>query len=323
MIGDWRSRSNDRRSSIAIAIALCVFWAAPNRGAASSDTTTPWLGVTYIDRTEDTPRAIHVHVVEVDLGAPGIRFKLSPHAGPLEVVRQTTLEFLKHEHAQIAINAHFFWPWPSTEANSQVLGIAASDGAIYSAFEIPEQSYALLPDAPGLNIDRTNHANIVHDDRTQPDGKHTIEQATLWTTVAGSAQIVTDGVATIPQYQDASHTDGALTPGGPSNFSNAHSWYDAVTARTAIGVSKDARTVTLFTVDVRGGSLGMTVGEVAAMLVREFGVWNALNLDGGGSTSMALEDPVTHEARLVNSSSDNPAGRAVGSSLAVFARARD
>jgi hypothetical protein len=37
---------------------------------------------------------------------------------------------------------------------------------------------------------------------------------------------------------------------------------------------------------------------------------------------MALEDPATHEAALVNASSDNPAGRRVGSSLAVFARPR-
>ena len=64
----------------------------------------------------------------------------------------------------------------------------------------------------------------------------------------------------------------------------------------------------------------MTVGEVAAMLVREFGVWDALNLDGGGSTSMAIVDPVTSEARLVTTSADGPGGRAVGSNLAVFAR---
>ena len=50
------------------------------------------------------------------------------------------------------------------------------------------------------------------------------------------------------------------------------------------------------------------------------GVWNALNLDGGGSTSMAMEDPATHNRSIVNVSSDNPAGRSVGSSLAVFAR---
>ena len=30
----------------------------------------------------------------------------------------------------------------------------------------------------------------------------------------------------------------------------------------------------------------MTLGEVASLLISEYGVYNALNLDGGGSTSM-------------------------------------
>ena len=93
-----------------------------------------------------------------------------------------------------------------------------------------------------------------------------------------------------------------------------------MSARTAIGLSRDGRTLTLFTVDARGGSAGLSVRELAGTLVKDYGVWNALNLDGGGSTSIAMEDPVTHSAALVNVSSDNPAGRSVGSSLAVFAR---
>ena len=40
------------------------------------------------------------------------------------------------------------------------------------------------------------------------------------------------------------------------------------------------------------------------LLMADYGVWNALNLDGGGSTSMALEDPVTHARSMVNVSSD-------------------
>jgi Phosphodiester glycosidase len=277
-------------------------------------------GITYVDRTDDTPRAVHMHVVQVDLTTPGIRFELSPHAGSLEVVRETTAAFLRREQAQVAINAHFFWPWPSTADESEVLGIAASAGDVYSAFETPEQSYAILPDAPGLNIDRENHASLVHRDPAQPDGRHVREPVTLWNTLAGSAQIVTNGTVTIPVYRDEAHPDGALMPGGPgAGFSNTHSWYEATNARTAIGLSRDARTLTLFTVDVRGGSLGMTVGEAARRLVDDFGVWEALNLDGGGSTSMAIEDPVTHEASIVNASSDNPSGRSVGSNLAVFA----
>ena len=77
---------------------------------------------------------------------------------------------------------------------------------------------------------------------------------------------------------------------GPGTFSNEKSWYKVATARTAIGLSRDGRTLTLFTVDVRGGSDGMRVGEVADLLMADYGVWNALNLDGGGSTSMAMEE---------------------------------
>ena len=62
-------------------------------------------------------------------------------------------------------------------------------------------------------------------------------------------------------------------------------WYRAVQARTAIGLSQDGRTRTLLTVDKSGGSEGMQVGEVADVLRRDYGVWDALNLDGGGSTT--------------------------------------
>ena len=39
----------------------------------------------------------------------------------------------------------------------------------------------------------------------------------------------------------------------------------------------------MFTVDKAGGSLGMTPGEIANLLISNYGVYNALNLDGGGS----------------------------------------
>lgn len=279
-----------------------------------------------------------MHIAQIDLTAPGLRFKLSPPAGAREVVRQTTTEFLRQEGAQLAVNAHFFLPFPSTDTEAWVVGVAASEGRVYSAFETPEQSFAIVADAPGVNIDASNHASIVHRDRTpaggtrdpaQPPGTpvtlvtHVRETVTLWTTLSGSAQIVTEGVKTIPAYADAEHAGAPLTQGGPgTGFSNARSWYDAVNARTVVGLSRDGRTLTLFTVDRSGGSEGMQVGEAADMLMRDYDVWNALNLDGGGSTSMAMEDPLSHERVLINRSSDTPAGRAVGSSLAVFARPR-
>jgi hypothetical protein len=293
-------------ASIAL-LVLCVSAQAEQR------VTQPYLGITYIDRTETAPRDVHMHIVQIDLTAPGLRFKLSPPAGSREVLRQTTTGFLRQEGAQLAVNGHFFLPFPSTDTESWLVGLAASDGRVYSAFETPEQSFAIVAGAPAVNIDAGNHASLVHRG----------ENVTLWTTVAGSAQIVTDGAKTIPVYADATHAGALLTPGGPGEgYSNARSWYDALNARTVLGLSRDSRTLTLFTVDRSGDSLGMQVGEAADVLMRDYGVWNALNLDGGGSTSLAMEDPVTHERALINRSSDNPAGRAVGSSLAVFARPR-
>jgi len=278
----------------------------------------PFQGITHITRTESAPRNLHVHIVKIDLSAPGIHFKLTAPGGTLETVRQTTLDFLKQEHAQVAINSHFFVPFPSPDTDVSLVGFAASEGNVYSGFEKPVQSYAIVSDAPAVNIDSANHAGIVHHDAAFADGKHVVEKVSLWTAIAGSAQIVTDGVKSVPVYADESHPGGLLTPGGPNNYSNAKSWYDVLQARSAIGLSRDGGTLLLFTVDVRGGSAGMMVGEVADMLIRE-GAYNALNLDGGGSTMLAMEDPNTHAASIVNVSSDNRSGRSVGSSLAVFA----
>jgi hypothetical protein len=281
--------------------------------------TNPFVGVTVVTRTETSPRPENMHIVEIDLNAPGIGFELTPPGGPLETVRQTTLTYLNQEHAQLAINAHFFLPFPSADPNAMLIGLAASNGNVYSAFESPVQSYAIVTNAPALNIDPSNHASIVHDDPGQADGMHVLESATLWNTVAGSAQIVTNGIKTVPVYKDPTHPDGLLTPGGPANYSNSNSWYELTNARTVIGLSQDNRTLFLFSVDNAGGSRGMTLSEIADLLVNQYGVYNALNLDGGGSTTLAMEDPATQTGRIVNVSSDNPNGRSVGSNLAIFA----
>lgn len=308
-----------RETAFVLVTAVLAFDARPS---ADVRVLQPYVGITLIDRAESTPRPVRMHIAQIDLSARGLRLRMSPPGGAREVVRETTLDYLKRQHAQLAINGHFFFPFPSNDTEAWVIGLAASDGRIYSSFESPVQSFALVGDAPALNIDRRNRALIVHRDPRRADGRHVQERVHLWNVVAGSAQIVTNGAVSIPTYADATRPVGLLLPGGPNEYSNAKSWYEVATARTAAGLSRDNRTLTLFTVDVRGGSDGMSVSEVAGVLVRDYGVWNALNLDGGGSTTMAWQDPATGEPALVNTSSDSPSGRAVASSLAVFARRR-
>lgn len=301
-----------RRPWIA-ALALCLTITVV---AAQETVRRPFLGVTHITRVETSPRDVRMHIVMIDLAAPGLRVKVTPPGGPRETIRQTTLQFLEEERAQVAVNAHFFLPFPSANPFASLIGLAASNGSVYSAFEVPEQSYAIVSRAPALNIDAGNRARIV---RARPGGVDTDinERVTPWNAVAGSAQIITNGVKTIPIYGK-----GQLVAGGPAGYSNGNSWYEQLNARTVIGLANRQRTLILFTVDRAAGSLGMSLGEVADVLIRDYRVEQALNLDGGGSTTLAMEDPITHERSIVNRSSDSPAGRAVGSNLAVFAKSR-
>ena len=302
-----------------LAAALVFCWLrAPLHGAETVEH--PFVGVTSILREETTPRQLRMHVVQIDLTAPGIHFKLTEPGGTRETVRNTTVGFLSEEHAQIAVNAHFFLPFPSTDSDAMLIGLAASNGNVYSAFESPLQSYAIIADAPAFNIDQSNRVSVVHRNPDFSDGKHVLESVMLWNVVSGSAQIVTDGVKTIPVYKDETHPNGLLTPGGDAEYDNVKSWYNILNARTAIGFTRDNKTLVIFTVDRATGSLGMTVGEVADTLIRDYSVVNALNLDGGGSTTLAMENPSTHAAELVNVSDDILQSRYVGSNFAVFAK---
>jgi len=306
------------RARVSLAVTFVVCWLlAPLDGAQT--VRRPFVGVTTITRTETSPRNLRMHIVQIDLNAPGIHFKVTAPGGGMETVRNTTVGFLSEEHAQIAVNAHFFLPFPSTNSDAMVIGLAASNGNVYSAFESPVQSYAIVADAPAFNIDEMNRVSIVHRNPDFSDGKHVLESVMLWNVVSGSAQIVTDGVKTIPVYKDDEHPAGLLTPGGAVEYDNSRSWYNILTARTAIGITRDNRTLVIFTVDRATGSFGMTGAEVADTLIRDYSVVNALNLDGGGSTTLAMENPTTHVGELVNVSDDNPRGRYVGSNLAVFA----
>lgn len=73
--------------------------------------------------------------------------------------------------------------------------------------------------------------------------------------------------------------------------------------RTAIGLSKDEKTLYLITVDGRqNASIGVTQTELAELLI-EKGIYNALNLDGGGSTTMVTRSLGEDFIKTINSPS--------------------
>jgi hypothetical protein len=81
--------------------------------------------------------------------------------------------------------------------------------------------------------------------------------------------------------------------------------------RTAVGYSRDGRSLLLLVVDGRSPtSVGMTLVELADQM-RRLGAWQALNFDGGGSTTMVIDGVV------VNRPTDSTGERAVGNALLV------
>lgn len=105
----------------------------------------------------------------------------------------------------------------------------------------------------------------------------------LFAAVGGQALLVEDGC--LPGYFS-------------QNITGRH-------ARTAVGISGDGKTLYLVAVEKQAAadgsvvSIGMTQEELAEFLI-SIGVWRAVNLDGGGSTTISARHLGDFEASLIN-----------------------
>ena len=122
------------------------------------------------------------------------------------------------------------------------------------------------------------------------------------TVTNGGPLLVRDGRVDITQRRD-----GFVHPGDPSF---AYGWFVKRNPRTIAGVDAQGRTV-LITVDGRSTEdLGLSVPE-AADVARSLGLVDAINLDGGGSTTMVVDGSV------ISHPSDATGERPVGDALLI------
>ncbi|MCL2350054.1 MAG: phosphodiester glycosidase family protein [Defluviitaleaceae bacterium] len=86
--------------------------------------------------------------------------------------------------------------------------------------------------------------------------------------------------------------------------------------RTVMGLNAAGDRLILMTIDGRGDSVGASLSEAAGMM-REFGAHHAINLDGGGSTTMAANLPMAAGGvGLINTPSEG-SQRAIINSIGV------
>lgn len=94
--------------------------------------------------------------------------------------------------------------------------------------------------------------------------------------------------------------------------------------RTAAGISRNGRRLILVVVDGRQMpySDGMSLRELANLMLA-LGARDAINLDGGGSSTLVYADPDSGGTlRIANRPSDKEGERAVGDALAIVRRCR-
>ena len=251
-------------------------------------------GVTYIRDVRRDPRPLVIHVVVVDLDAPGIALLVTPgdpsdRERPLRA--QKTSRFLATSGLQVAVNGDFFTPWysntpwdyyPHVGDPVQARGFASSNGVIYSQGQ---------DGAPTLYVSRTNDAAL-----HRPTGE-------IYSAISGYPMLLQDGQILVR--------------------SSSRRYYVEPEPRSAVGLDSSGRSLLLVVVDGRqpNYSEGVTLTELSEILL-EYGAHTALNLDGGGSSTLVVEGE-SDEPQLLNSPIDNRIPgreRPVANHLGVFAR---
>ncbi|GFI62434.1 hypothetical protein IMSAG049_01616 [Clostridiales bacterium] len=86
--------------------------------------------------------------------------------------------------------------------------------------------------------------------------------------------------------------------------------------RTALGISQDGNKLILMVVDGRGTSIGATHSEMAS-LMKEYGAYSAMHLDGGGSSTMVAETIKDDSPKVKNVVSEGTQRR-IMTALGIF-----
>ena len=246
-------------------------------------------GITYTRDVRADPRPLVIHIVAIDLGAPGLRFLVTPDDTPADgtVPARTTSGFLAEFGLQVAINGDFFdyttgpetvWDLFSRLGDPVApVGFAASQGVILSTGR-----------GPTLYLDADNRAGF-----DAPPG---------------------------PVYNAVSGDCLFLVVGRPAPCGQPH--HVGLHPRTAVALDVSGGVLLLIVVDGRqpGVSEGVTLAELAG-IAAEYGGSTALNLDGGGSSALVVEG-TTGEPLLLNSPIEHGIPgleRAVANHLGVYA----
>ena len=249
------------------ALLLCV-------PAPPSSLERPATPIIYWHETRTMPRPLRVHGLRVDLQSPRLEplALIAPDpdgAGAAEARLEYPLALATQQAVIAAVNASRFWPVPAPPQG-----------------ESPHWTNGLPVDILGAAWNRERHVSPPQ-----------TNVWSFWIDAGGRGQIAREEVPGARMAVGGHHL--LLTNGGACVHEDG-----VLHPRTALGLQRDGCTLWLVVVDGRqpGFSEGMSCREMAEFMQR-LGCWDAMNLDGGGSSCLLLDADGTG-LRVMNQPSD-------------------
>jgi len=231
-------------------------------------------GVTYQRIVRYLPHSMVAHILVIDKKDKKPQFMVTPpddvDGGALKA--RTTSQFLEEFDVQIAINGDGFFPWWSRSPADYYphVGDPVTPNGFSAAYgdRYADGLQDIRPE-PTLYISRRNELTF-----NNPPNK-------IFHALSGDRMLIQGGEI-IPGLDDAE-----------------------IDPRTAIGTNRNGRYIYLVVVDGRQPfySKGTTFAELADLL-KDLGAFNAMGLDGGGSSTMVIEGE-NGETVILNSPIDS------------------
>lgn len=230
-----------------------------------------------------SPRRIKAYIARIDLSTPGVKFISTgrdprwgskapdaPKPFTIDTRRETTADFMARRRAEgdnveIAANADPWVPFPSPSAYASLNGWNVSEGV--------EVSHSKNLSLPMFAIRRDGTPEI-------RQGIPAAETNDVLFAFRGFALVMSGGK---PVGGDERPKTGKPEP------------------RMVYGLTPDRKTLVLVAIDGRqpGYSEGASYSDICTLLKGE-GVSDAINMDGGGSTSLVLWDRKTARPLMLN-----------------------
>ncbi len=230
-----------------------------------------YAGVVYRRQVRLLPRLMMIHILTLDLHTRGIRFMVTPpdfsnKRAEYPLKARTTSHFLEEYDVQIAVNGDGFFPWYTNSPLDYYPH--SNDPVTPNGFAASRGKAYSSGTEPTMYISRRNVVTF-GESRGKP-----------FNAISGDRMLV---------------MAGKPVKGLDDQVANP---------RTAVGLSRDGKVLILVVVDGRQPfySQGMTFAELADLLIST-GAYTAMNLDGGGSSTMAVAGS-DGLARVLNSPVD-------------------